>query len=74
LPTNARALAALKVYGLMLKQENGAAQNAAREAFDMDRSTPDAVHRAAASHLAAQVFAITGGRDAAPPCLKHPTT
>lgn len=55
---------ALRAFGLMLKGDS-AANETARKSVAMALALPDAVHWAAARHLAAQIFAFTGAVDEA---------
>ncbi len=68
--TNAWALQALKAYGLMLKGAREEAQTAARLSLELALALPDTVHRAAARHLAAGIFALTGGAEEAAALLE----
>lgn len=68
---NAWSIEALKAYGHMLRGDAENAGAAAREAVRLALALPDAVHWAAARHLAAQVFALSGAQDEAVALLEQ---
>lgn len=70
LKMNAWAFEALRAFGLMLKGEAPDAIAASREAVTMALDLPDAVHWAAARHIAAQVCAFSGAEDEAATLLE----